>query len=279
MSRFQRFPRQRLGLRRVSGLLLLGIACWCLHDRAVRADLAAELEELSQQSLAESGRDALVRAYGKALVRHPTDPARSRALVTMGHLCENNDPAHGYRKDEERARKYFRAGIAAAPIGSEAWLKASLTSFSREIWCDQELASKQLVELERQFAKVAYYDPDWRRVAAVQVASARVDYAKRFDDTLATIDAFRSLERCERAVRPVQDPWQNREIALASERAYSEILGKIVFGELPKARRRELLESFRHYSLRLPNDFQQLSDLLDSLPEARTPETHEPVAL
>src|SRR5262245_46221518 len=91
----------------LGGSTRLALALGSLTAGTARADLAAELERLSQVPVTEFGRDALVREYGKALVRHPDDRARSAALLAMGHLCENHDPAHGFVHDRPRARKYF----------------------------------------------------------------------------------------------------------------------------------------------------------------------------
>ncbi len=250
------------------GSILLALALASLTAGTAQADLAAELDRLSQVHVAGFGRDALVREYGKALVRHPDDRARSAAFLAMGHLCENHDPPHGYRSDDERARKYFLAAIAAAPVGTEAWLEACLVSFSREVWLDANLAARQLADLEQQFAHINYYDPDWRRSAAVRVAAARVDYASRCEDVFATIDAFNAMRAGERATRLPDHSFQTRDVIVAQQGAYSVVLSKIVSCDLPKSRRRELLEQVGRFRSRLWREFQRAADRLESLPEA-----------
>jgi hypothetical protein len=261
------------------GSTLLALALGSLMTGTAQADLAAELDRLSQVRVADFGRDALVREYGKALVRHPDDPARSAGLLAMGHLCEIHDPAHGARTDEDRARRYFRAAISAAPVGTEPWLNACLTSFSRELWRDTHLARQQLADLEQQFAHVNYYDPDWRRVAAVRVAAARVDYATCREDVFAAIDAFQTVRGYERSMRPPQDPLRYGEIIDAQQRTWSAVLNKIVHCDLPKARRRELLKPLEGYRAQLWFEFQEASKTLDSLPEPRPSVAEEPSAL
>ncbi|MFO0899804.1 MAG: hypothetical protein U0836_20430 [Pirellulales bacterium] len=261
------------------GSTLLALALGSLTAGTAQADLAAELDRLSQVRVAEFGRDALVREYGKALVRHPDDRARSAALLAMGHLCETRDSAHGIRTDEDRARRYFRAAISAAPVGTEPWLNACLTSFSRELWLDADLARQQLADLEQQFAHVNYYDPDWRRVAAVRVAAARVDYASRCENVFATIDAFNAMRASEQAARLPGHSFQRRDAIVAQQCAYSVVLSKIIHCELPKARRRELLSQVGHFRSRLWRVFQRAADRLENMPEAPISTSEEPSAL
>lgn len=258
--------------------ILPAAACWAGLVSTASADLAAELERLSQVNVVEFGRDALVREYGQALVRHPDDPARSAAFLAMGHLCENHDPANGFKTDEDRARRYFRAAICAAPVGTEPWLDACLTSFSRELLLDADLARRQLADLEQQFAHVNYYDPDWRRAAAVRVAAARVDYASRCQDVFATIDAFDALRASEGAVRSPDHSFSSRDMIVAQQGAYSVVLSKIIHCELPKARRRELLAQVGHFRSRLWPEFQRAADRLENMPDAPISTSEEPSA-
>jgi len=260
-------PRRRTTWPLSLGLALLAVTC-CSPGKAARADLAAELDELSQIHLAEFGRDALVRAYGKALVRHPYDPARSQALLAMGHLCENHDPAHGFVRDEARARKYFRAAIAAAPIGTEPWLEASLVSFSREIWREPAIAAQQLADLEENFTQVPYYAPDWRRAAAIRVAAARVKYAARYEDLAATISAFKALRQSAWHADGLLD--YATTIHVAEQNGYVYLLSKIVYCDLPKSSRRELLRSYGPWRYSLQRDQQHFLEVLDGLEERLT---------
>jgi hypothetical protein len=268
MSHFLRWVCERIS--RTSLLLVLLAGMYCSLERAARVDLAAELEALSQIHLAEFGRDALVRAYGKALVRHPYDPARSQALLAMGHLCENHDPAHGFVKDEARARKYFRAAIAAAPLGTEPWLEASLVSFGREIWHEPAVAGRQLADLEENFSQVPYYAPDWRRAAAIRVAAARVEYAARYEDLAATISAFKALRQSGEHAYCLLDHFQLHPVWTAEQNGYVALLGKIVYCDLPKSRRRELLRSYGGWRYSLRRDQQHFLDVLEGLEERLT---------